>query len=114
MQTKSKIQLIKEEIDKKNYFKSGLCKLMDEYLIEDSIFSFDGSNVSEQNNGYFEVLSEYNSIDEAISNYKLGECLRIVENELFQVGRSYKKISEISTDNKVIDVTTGLVVKNED
>ena len=113
MQTKSKIQLVKEELDRKNVFRIGLVRLMDKFLVEDAIFTFDGEKVSECTKGYFEVFGEYDSIEEAIKNYSLGDSVRILENKVFQVGKPHEKLSAVKSENKIIDVATGALVKNE-
>ena len=110
MQTKSKIQLIKEELQLKEFFKRGINNLMESYTIEDSTFSFNGSNVSEYSKGYLLVKNEFSSIDEAMKEYEVGGALRIVGNKQFQVGKMYNRLSEIDECGKVIDITTGVVV----
>ena len=114
MQTKSKIQLIKEAFEIKESFRKGLVTLMDKYLIEDSVLSFDGTKIRDHKNGYFVVETEYSSIEEAMKEFDLGNSVRIIENQIFQVGKTYDKLSSIKDkDHKIIDISTGMMIKNE-
>ena len=111
MQTKSKIQLIKEQIEQRDAFFKGLSNLMNDYLIEDSTFSFNGQTVTEHTNGYFNMTGEYETLEEAARNYNTGECVRIIENKTFQIGNVYSKMSEIKESKKIIDISTGSIVE---
>lgn len=111
MQTKSKLQLIKEEFNIKEQFKDKLTYLTDKYLVEDSVFKLDGSNSTECRNGYFAIVAEYNSLDEAMKNFSIGDSIRIIENTAFQVGKTFDKLSKIDESySKVMDITTGVIM----
>ena len=114
MQTKSEIQMIKESLEMKENFRKGLSVLIDKYLVEDSILSYDGVKIRDNKTGYFVVENEYQSLEDAMKNFDLNNSIRIIENEIFQVGKVYDKLSSIKNkDNKIIDITTGVTVKNE-
>jgi len=111
MQTKSKLQLIKEEFDTKQEFKENLVHLTDKYLVEDSVFGLNGKNITEYRKGYFAVSGEYDNLDEAIKNFSIGDSIRIVENSTFQVGKTFDKLSKVSESySKVMDIATGVMM----
>lgn len=104
MQTKSNIQIIRESITLKNSIKESLTNLMDKYTIEDSVFSWKNC-LWECTDGYFEVLSEYNNLDEAINNINMyTQSIRIINNTNFQIGMVHSRISECDENNKVFDL----------
>lgn len=109
MQTKSNIQLVRENLAIKESFKQRLIDLMNDYIIEDSYFNI---STGEWSNGYFVVEHEYASIDDAINNMTNDQTIRIIENKRFQIGKRYGKLSELSVENdrKIIDITSGVVV----
>jgi len=109
MQTKSNIQLVRENLAVRDTFKSNLQELMDKYLVEDSYFTPSRKNLGKydvNNKGYFVFEHEYNTFDEAISNLTENNTIRIIENKRFQIGKVYEKLSEAKGD-RVIDITTG-------
>ena len=110
MQTKSNIQLVKEALQYKESFKESLTTLTDKYLVENSTFSFNGS-LNEVVNGYFVVENEYDSLIEAMGNLTPGESVRIINNDKFQIGGVYEKLSDTPEDKTVIDLSTGNVVE---
>ena len=122
MQTKSNIQIIRENLAKINILKENIESLMDKYIIEDSFFGisqnkhtrFNNINecISEYSNGYFVIEHEYTNIDEAVSNMGLDNTLRVINNEKFQIGKRFEKLSEI-TEGEIIDITTGELIKND-
>ena len=96
MNTKSKIQLISEEIERKNRFKHLLEKLLDMYHVEDNVFTMIGESLAECTSGYFSCEKEYDSLStlfEDITDVKTTN-IRIVNDNLFQVGRMYNTLSE--------------------
>lgn len=105
MLTKSKIQLIKEGIELANSFKENLNDIMDKYLIEDSIFVYRDNKVFEVTSGYFEVLKEFDNLNEAIRFCNLNDSgIRIVDNSRFIIGKIHKAISECNRDNQILDI----------
>lgn len=106
MQTKSNIQLVKEALQYKESFKECLSDLVNKYMVENSTFSFNGS-LKEEVNGYFVVENEYNTLDEAMSNFTPGQLVRVVENKKFQIGTVSEKLSNTSNEKIVIDLSTG-------
>lgn len=103
MFTKSKIQQILEDREYKCNFLESLQNLMNKYTIEDSVFSYSGK-LNEITNGYFEIDSEYSTIEEAIGNYKNGMGIRIINNESFQLGKLCKFISECDKEKSIMDI----------
>lgn len=105
MQTKSNIQLIKESIAIKEAAKTSLTNLMDKYNIEDSVFAFKNGMMYECTTGYFEVIGEYNNIDEAVKQANIkSQSIRVINNTTFQVGNIHNILSECAADNKVFDL----------
>ena len=105
MQTKSNIQLIKELITIKESAKNSLNNLMDKYTIEDSVFAFKNGIMYECTEGYFEVVSEYNTIDEAVKYADIkSQSIRVINNTTFQVCNVRTILSECDTDKKVFDL----------
>jgi hypothetical protein len=105
MQTKSNILLIKEAIAVKESAKTSLNNLMDKYTIEDSVFSFRNGMMYECTEGYFEVIGEYNTINEAVKHANINsQAIRVINNTTFQVGNIHTILSECAVDNKVFDL----------
>ena len=49
-----------------------------------------------------------------MKEFDLGNSVRIIENQIFQVGKTYDKLSSIKDkDHKIIDISTGMMIKNE-
>lgn len=109
MQTKSNIQLIRENLAVRDAFKNNLQSFMDKWLVEDSYFSPSKKVLGEMDErvkGYFVFEHEYNTFDEAISNMSPNHTIRIINNKRFQIGQVYEKLSEAKGE-RVIDITTG-------
>ena len=116
MQTKSNIQLIRENLALREAFADNIKYFMERYTIEDSYFGItrgmspnvirETHTLSEYTRGYFVVEHEYTTIDEAISNMTPTQVVRIIENKRFQVGERFEKLSEVHGDN-IIDISTG-------
>ena len=107
MQTKSNIQLIKESFALKESAKTSLTNLMDKYLIEDSVFTFVGKNgiMYECTDGYFEVISEHDNLDDAIKNANINnQSIRVINNTTFQVGNIHNVLANCDANNKVFDL----------
>ncbi len=109
MQTKSNIQLIRENLAVRDAFKANLESFMDKWMVEDSYFTPSKKvlgEAEENTKGYFVFEHEYNNFDEAISNMNGNHTIRIINNKRFQIGKVYEKLSEAKGD-RVIDITTG-------
>ena len=104
MQTKSNIQLVREALAVKEAFCNVLEQLTDKYIVKNSVFEFDGRNLSEVTSGYMTVKGEYSSLNEAFKNYQIGDAVRIIENSTYQLGKVYKTLSEANSD-KVYSIT---------
>ena len=112
MQTKSNIQLIREFNEKKDSFKSRINELTDKYLVEDSIFILNGlNNLTEITKGYFCILEESDNFDKIVNNMCMGESLRIINNDKFQRGNVYMKLSEANGEN-VLNIENGNIITN--
>lgn len=109
MQTKSNIQLVKENLAIREMFKNNLEDLMNKYTVEDSYFASSKTslgNWEECTKGYFVFEKEYNNFDNAISNMNNDSVIRIIDNKRFQIGKVYEKLSDAKGE-RVIDITTG-------
>lgn len=107
MQTKSKIQLIKEALAVANDYREGLENLMEKYTIEDSVFVYVGGMVQEAIQGYFVEKSKHDSLLEAIRNCncEFGRYgIRIKENKEFVVGEIKRNLAECSQEATVFDI----------
>ena len=104
MQTKSNIQLIREACEYASNYKEGLNNLMNKFTIEDSIFVYKNGQLYEATQGYFELVSEHNNLDEAVKACwgKFDTTgIRIVNNEKFAVGNIHKFLNECSDESAV-------------
>lgn len=105
MQTKSNIQLIKESIAIKEAARTSLNNLMNKYTIEDSVFAFRNGMMYECTDGYFEVINEYDNVNEAVKNTDIkSQSIRVINNTTFQVGNVHTILTECDADNKVFDL----------
>ena len=106
MYTKSKIQMIKENQEYVSNFIESLNNIMNKYLIEDSVFSFNGVQLFEVTKGYFETIKEYTTLKEALyscNNFNnIG--IRITNNSKFTVGYIRNTISECKEDSNILDI----------
>ena len=112
MQTKSNIQLVRENLAVRDAFKSNLEAFMDKYMVEDSYFTPSKKALGEMEEnvkGYFVFEHEYNTFNEAISNMTHEDTIRIISNMRFQIGKVYEKLSE-AKGGRIIDITTGMIV----
>lgn len=107
MLVKSKIQLVNENIKLVQDFYESLANLTDKYIIEDSIFVYRDNKVFEATQGYFEVLKEFDNLNEAVKSCmqdfnNMG--IRIMNNNKFISGKVRKNISECNNDNPIFDI----------
>lgn len=113
MQTKSKIQLIREQLELKENFKMGLESLMEKYNIEDSIFIYKGQ-VYEATKGYFEVTNTFDNVDAAIKECLASpDCMgvRVINNKEFSAGYIRQTLMECSQNNTVLDINTLIEIR---
>ena len=106
MNTKSKIQLIKENIEIKENFKNSINGLIDKYNIVDNVFVSKSGKTFEALDGYFVVKNEYETFDEAMNDFTDGLAIRIENNKKFTTGTLYEKLSECPEGSKVLDINT--------
>ena len=105
MQTKSNIQLIQEKIAQKQNFQDGLERLMESWNIKDNVFVLKNGKLTEASKGYFEIVSEYDKIEDAIRSVNPAlQCIRIMNNKKFQVGNIHNYIAECEDTSKVLDL----------
>lgn len=110
---KSKIQMIQESIAYKHQVMESLNDLMKEFTISDNIFMCAPKNnnrypILEVTNGYFEILNEYNDLNEAMINFEPNtQGIRIINNEKFQIGYLKYTLSECNKEHKIIDLYCG-------
>ena len=111
MQTKSNIQLLREQMLLKETFKNAIADLMESYTIEDNFFTMrEDGYMKEETTGYFNSSSTYTKLDEAVSAMSKGQVVRVINNERFEVGNIYKKLSDVK-EGSVYDIATGRVIE---
>ena len=107
MWTKSKIQLIAESIEVMKDYREGLENLMDNYMIEDSVFIYNNGMVHEATQGYFVEISKHDNLMDAIRTCNsdfISKGIRVIENKMFVVGHIKNNLIECSNENKVFDI----------
>lgn len=102
MNTKSRIQLIREELDNNNAFKIELKNLTDEFLVKDNIFEFKNGEMVECDCGYFVAEKEYDTLADLFENVTYLDAVRIVENNKFVVGKTYTKLNDCPKDSNIV------------
>lgn len=105
MDTKSTIQRIREFHERKNNFFDQLEDLMEKYNINGAIFvsSHDGT-IFEATTGYFDITSEYNSLQELRENFDPSNYFVRIIGSKVQAGTVYSTIRECKGD-KIFDIT---------
>ena len=109
MQTKSNIQIIRENLMRREAFADTIKNLIENYTVKNCYFGIsidENKPAIEYIDGYFTVNQEYSDINEAISNMAPDSIIRIIDNYKFQVGERFKKLSGVKGDN-IIDISTG-------
>lgn len=106
MYTKSKIQQIRESINRKNEFYDIMNYYTEKYIVEDSIFINTKKGVMEVVKGYFAVNNEYDNLNEAFNNIKEDQALRITGNNKFQIGSVFERLSECPENAEIYDIET--------
>lgn len=106
MYTKSKIQQIRESINRKNEFYDIMNYYTEKYIVEDSIFINTKKGVMEVVNGYFAVNNEYDNLNDAFNNIKEDQALRITGNNKFQIGSIFERLSECPENTDIYDIET--------
>lgn len=106
MNTKSKIQLISEELECRNNFNESLQNIMDKYVIEDSVFVFNEGQLKEVVKGYFVMDKDVLNIREAVRSVDLNNGAVRVRGNKLQIGNIYRNLSECPKDKQILDITT--------
>ena len=101
----SKIQQTLYNIKIKECFVERLNELMEKYNIEDSIFQLINNNIKERTSGYFEVISEHETFEDAMNNWN-GQAIRIINNKKFQLGNVKVLLSECNKESVIFDIET--------
>ena len=101
MNTKSKIQLIREELEKNNMFKTGIKQIVDEYRVIDNIFKFSNGCVEECQSGYFVSEQEYQNAEDMFENLTCDKAVRIIENQRFVIGTVYKRLKDCPANSEI-------------
>ena len=109
MNNKSYIRLILEDLEYKNILKEHINNIEESYTIEDAIFTIDTTNQFhpvpyEVDNGYFEVTSTFESLDDAIKVFENNkdQGIRVMNNK-YQLGTIYESLYDCPmSDNDII------------
>lgn len=108
MLTKSKIQLIREQREMINNFSIMLEDLMNKYDVEDGVFTLKNQQLFEVTKGYFEKTAAYTSLKEALVDEvfftNANACIRIKNNEQFEVGVVHKFLNECRETSEVVEL----------
>ena len=95
---RSKIQQINESIRIKNQMKTsmfeGLNALVNKYNVVDSVFGLGVNGIYEHTRGYFEVISEHDSLEDVMNVWESGKSIRVMGSSKFQLGQIHEFISE--------------------
>lgn len=108
MWTKSKIQLLKENLNYKDNFRNAIDSLMEKYTIEDSIFTYK-NELFEVTRGYFDHVNNYNSLNEAINNICDGMVIRVKNNQEFEIGYLRTYLNECKSD-RILDINNATLI----
>lgn len=118
MENRSTIQRILESNAVKEEFRASLESIFEKYIIEDAVFSNRANNLSgtfrqELVNGYFVADSSYNSLKEAIEASGNDIVIHVINNEKFETGKFYEKLSDCPHDRQILDIQTLHVVNQQ-
>ena len=102
MQTKSNIQLILEETERKNGIYKILSNLLEKYNINDNIFSCKNNIVYEVSSGYFTPIKE-GELKDLVSEMQTNQGIRIIKDK-FYLGNLYENISQVEDINNMIEI----------
>ena len=108
MWTRSKIQMIKENLNYKDNFRNAINSLMEKYTIEDSIFAYK-NELFEVTRGYFDHVNNYNSLNEAINNIGDGMVIRVKNNQEFEIGYLRTYLNECKSD-RILDINNATLI----
>ena len=108
MWTRSKIQMIKENLNYKDNFRNAVNSLMEKYTIEDSIFTYK-NELFEVTRGYFDHVNNYNSLNEAINNIGDGMVIRVKNNQEFEIGYLRTYLNECKSD-RILDINNATLI----
>lgn len=102
MQTKSNIQLIMEESEIRTKVYNTLAGLVDNYLINDSIFAHANGNVYEVTSGYFQP-TKIGDLKDLVYEMNSNQGIRIY-GEKYYLGDLYNKITDVPDVTKVLEI----------
>jgi hypothetical protein len=98
--------MIRESIEAMTQYKESMQDLLNKYNIEDSVFAYVNGQVYEVTKGYFEVISEHDSLTGAINNSNLNTGIRVINNQKFEVGRICQALRECQETSRILDINT--------
>lgn len=106
MWQKSAIQQIMEFNTALGSFKKNINDILESYSVNGNVFAYQNNKLTDVESGYFVIESIHDNLQDAIREINnFSKCIRIVENNEFQVGHVVQLSSEIG-DNKAIDIET--------
>ena len=107
MYTKSLIQQHLEMIDLLESFKSHINDIMDNVIIENSVFGINKmGSACEMVTGYFVEDKTFDNLDDCIKNIERNQYVRISENSQFSTGHIYYSLMNCPNNKKVLDLET--------
>lgn len=102
MQTKSNIQLILEETERKNSIYKILSNLLEKYTINDNIFGYKNNMVYEVSSGYFSPIKEGN-LKDLVFEMQPNQGIRIIKDK-FYLGNLYENATQVEDINNIIEI----------
>ncbi len=102
MQTRSKIQLILEETERKYMIYRNLSYLTEKYNIVDNIFASKGNSICEVTKGYFVPVKEGKLYD-LVMEMNPTQAIRIKGGE-FTLGNLREQMTEFDDINSVVEI----------
>lgn len=105
MYQKSLIQQINEFNEAKGLYKKSLSDILEHYDASGCVFALSNGRVIDIKNGYFVTEFIYTDLNEAIKDLNdLTKCIRVVSDNLFQVGYVVESLTNIKEG--VIDIAS--------
>lgn len=110
MQTKSKIQLIREALEGRAAFCDQLISLTSQYNITNSVFICRGGNVQTCSEGLFQPSREFQDVQTALQNMDVrSQAIQVIGN-IYIVGYYFENISNVGIGT-YLDIATGKTIE---
>jgi hypothetical protein len=107
MYTKSLIQQHLEMMDLLESFKSHINDIMNNVIIENSVFGINmKGNACEMMTGYFVEDKSFDSLDDCVKNIQKNQYIQILENKQFVTGYIHYSLMNCPHDKKILDLET--------